>query len=89
MEEHGLNFPEPPPDLIEGEKEYEVEHIINMRHFGRNKKLQYKVRWKGYSEAHDSWEPVSNIPRSGTPGTISPGNSDRNQSNSYKNCTII
>jgi hypothetical protein len=60
-EEHGPNFPEPPPDLIEGEKEYEVERIINMRHFGRNKKLQYKVQWKGYSEVHDSWEPVDNI----------------------------
>ena len=22
---------------------------------------QYRVRWKGYSEAHDSWEPVRNI----------------------------
>jgi hypothetical protein len=30
MEEHGPNFPEPPPDLIEGEKEYEVEHIVDM-----------------------------------------------------------
>jgi hypothetical protein len=60
-EEHRPNFPEPPPDLIEGEKEYEVEHIVGMRRFGRNKKLQYKVRWKGYSEAHDSWEPVDNI----------------------------
>jgi hypothetical protein len=60
-EEHGPNFLEPPPDLIEGEKEYKVEHIINMRQFGCNKKLQYKVRWKGYSEAHDSWEPVDNI----------------------------
>jgi phosphohistidine phosphatase SixA len=43
-EEHGLNFPEPPPELIKGEKEYEVEHIVDMRHFGRNKKLQYKVQ---------------------------------------------
>jgi hypothetical protein len=60
-EEHGPNFPEPPSDLIEGVKEYEVERIVDMRHFGRNKKLQYKVRWKGYSEAHDSWEPVDNI----------------------------
>jgi len=32
-----------------------------MRHFGCNKKLQYKVRWKGYTEAYDSWEPVENI----------------------------
>jgi hypothetical protein len=54
MEEHGPNFPEPPPDLIEGEKEYEVECIVNMRHFGHNKKLQYKVRWKGYSKVHNS-----------------------------------
>jgi hypothetical protein len=33
-EEHGLNFPEPPPELIEGEPEYEVKHIIDMRQFG-------------------------------------------------------
>jgi hypothetical protein len=38
-EEHGPNFPEPPPDLIEGEKEYKVEHIVDMRHFGHYKKL--------------------------------------------------
>jgi hypothetical protein len=25
-----------------------------MRHFGHNKKLQYRVQWKGYSEAHDT-----------------------------------
>src|SRR6267142_2030122 len=61
MEEHGPNFPEPPPELVEGEPEYEIERIVNMRCFGRNKKLQYKVHWKGYAEAHDSWEPVENI----------------------------
>jgi hypothetical protein len=60
-EEHRPNFPEPPPDLIEGEKEYEVERIVDMRHFRCNKKLQYKVRWKGYSKVHNSWEPVDNI----------------------------
>jgi hypothetical protein len=60
-EEHGRNFPEPPPDLIDGEEEWEVERIIGMRHFGRNKTLQYRVRWKGYSEAHDTWEPKENI----------------------------
>jgi hypothetical protein len=60
-EEHGHNFPEPPPDLINGEEEWEVECIVGMRHFGRNKKLQYRVRWKGYSEAHNIWEPTDNI----------------------------
>jgi Integrase zinc binding domain len=31
MEEHGTNYPEPPPDLIEGEEEYEVEEILGSR----------------------------------------------------------
>jgi len=30
-ETHGPNFPQPPPDLIEGEEEYEVEVIIAHR----------------------------------------------------------
>src|SRR6266850_921850 len=61
MEEHGPNFPEPPPKLMEGEPEYEIERIVDMRCFRCNKKTQYKVQWKGYAEAHDSWEPVENI----------------------------
>jgi len=61
MEEHSPNFPEPPPELVEGEPEYEIEHIVDMRRFGYNKKLQYKVHWKGYAKAHDSWEPLENI----------------------------
>jgi hypothetical protein len=48
-------------DLIDGEEEWEVECIVGMRHFGRNKKLQYRVWWKGYSKAHDTWEPTDNI----------------------------
>ena len=59
--EHGPNFPAPPPDIIEGETEYEVEHILNSRRAGRGCRLEYLVRWKGYSEADDSWEPRQNI----------------------------
>jgi Chromo (CHRromatin Organisation MOdifier) domain len=62
-EEHGENFEEPPPDLIKGETEYEVDQILDMRWSGgkNNRKRQYKVQWKGYSEAHDTWEPEGNI----------------------------
>jgi hypothetical protein len=59
--EHGPNFLEPPPDLIEGQPEWEVEAIVGMCHFGPKKKKQYQVYWKGYSNAEDTWEPEENI----------------------------
>jgi hypothetical protein len=34
---HGPNFTRPPPDLIQGEEEYEVEQIHNHRHHGRSR----------------------------------------------------
>ncbi len=41
MEEHGPNYYEPPPDIIEGEPEWEVEQIIGARCFGWSRRLQY------------------------------------------------
>jgi hypothetical protein len=58
---HGPNYPEPPPDIIEGEPEFEVEQIVGSRHTGKKKTLQYKIRWKGYAPAHDSWEPANQV----------------------------
>jgi hypothetical protein len=52
---------EPTPELVEGQEEYEVEQILGTRRSGRNKALQYLVRWKGYSTAHDSWEPATGV----------------------------
>jgi hypothetical protein len=53
---HGPNFTRPPPDLINREAEYEVEAIRNHCYFGKNKKLQYLLKWKGYPEADNTWE---------------------------------
>ena len=59
--EHGRNFIEPPPDIIDGEPEWEVERIIGRWYHGQKKEEQYRVHWKGYSAAHDTWEPATNI----------------------------
>src|SRR6266566_6611090 len=58
---HGPNYHEPPPDVINGEKEWEVKEIVGSRRYGRWKKLQYLIRWEGYSAVHDSWEPAEGI----------------------------
>jgi len=43
-DQHGPNFIEPPPDILEGKPEWEVEKILKERSFGRWKKKQYLVR---------------------------------------------
>jgi hypothetical protein len=53
---HGPNFTRPPPDLIDGEEEYEVEQIRSHRTWGRSKTLQYLIKWKGYPESDNTWE---------------------------------
>src|SRR6266446_5503855 len=58
---HGPNFTRPPPDLIKGEEEYEVERIVAHRRFGRSKRLQYLIKWKGYPESDNSWEPADQV----------------------------
>src|SRR5258708_14303039 len=58
---HGPNYSRPPPDLIKGEEEYEVERIINHRCTGRARTLQYFVKWVGYPEADNTWEPADQV----------------------------
>ena len=42
--EHGPNYLQPPPDIIDDAPEWEVEKIIKAHTFGRWKKKQYLVR---------------------------------------------
>ena len=44
--QYGDNFPRPPPDIIDGEEEFEVEAIINHRYFRRQHDLQYSKHTK-------------------------------------------
>ena len=59
MLEHGPNFLQLPPDLIDGEEEYEVEVVLG--HRGRPGHCTFLIRWKGYSAVEDTWEPEQNL----------------------------
>jgi hypothetical protein len=61
MELHGPNFTRPPPDLIDGEEEYEVEKILDMKQKGQGRKTHYLIKWKGYPTSDNSWEPAENV----------------------------
>jgi len=56
---YGKNFPAPPPDLIQGEEEYEIEKIL--RHRGTPTNCFFLIRWKGYSAEEDSWVPERDL----------------------------
>lgn len=58
-EENGEAFDRPPPDLVDEEEEYEVEAIRDSRKF--RGKIQFLVKWKGYPEAENTWEPPKHI----------------------------
>jgi hypothetical protein len=52
---HSPNYTRPPPDLVQGTEEYEVEKILDSRQHGRGHKIQYLVKWKGYPDSDNEW----------------------------------
>jgi hypothetical protein len=51
---YGPAYMRPPPDLIEGEEEYEIKSIRDMRKT-QGRKTQYLMHWRGYPTSDDSW----------------------------------
>jgi hypothetical protein len=56
---HGPNYPEPPPDVVNGEEEYEVDAIL--AHRGQKGKRSFLVSWKGYPNSENSWLPEKEL----------------------------
>ncbi len=52
---HRSNYSRPAPDLIDNEEEYEVEKILDTWQFGRGRKRQYLIKWKGYPDSDNEW----------------------------------
>jgi transposase InsO family protein len=55
----GRILPPLPPVVIEGEEEYEVEDILDAKWFGKS--LKFLVKWKGYTESENTWEPEAHL----------------------------
>jgi len=49
----------PPPIVIDGEKEWEVEEILDS--CWHRRRFQFLVKWKGFSREYNSWEAASNV----------------------------
>ncbi len=58
---HGPNYSRPPPDLIKDQEEYKVKKVLDVRHFGRRRKLQYLIKWKGYPDSDNKWVDKQNV----------------------------
>ena len=59
--EHGPSFSAPPPDIIEGEEEYEIEGIV--AHKGQGARRKYLVKWLGYPTSENQWLPLKELTR--------------------------
>jgi len=56
--EHGENYSWPPLDLMGDVEQYKVKAICSHQHHGKKRQLQYLVKWQGYPESDNIWEPA-------------------------------
>ena len=59
------NFPNPPPELVGNDEEWEVEKVLDAtyRYLQGTKKraLHFLIKWVGYHSKDNTWEPYANI----------------------------
>ena len=58
---HGPNYSQPSPDLINDEEQYKVEQIRNHQLHRHSRMLQYLIKWQGYPESDNTWEPADQV----------------------------
>ena len=58
-EVYGENYPQPLPDIENGEEVYKVKQIL--KHRRRGQSYKYLVKWAGYPITEASWEPRSSF----------------------------
>ena len=56
---YNRKHPKPGPILVGGEDQYTVSKVVD--HKKQAGKLFYRIRWMGYSESEDTWEPGNYI----------------------------
>ena len=56
--------PAPPAVYVKDDHEYfEIEDVLDSKRIGR--RLHYLIKWKGFPDSENSWEPLANIPARG------------------------
>ena len=59
QEQEEPNVEEVLQSQYEEETEWEVENLVNSRTL--NERLEYLVKWKGYDDSENTWEPAGNL----------------------------
>ena len=54
----------PPPILVNGELEYEIERVLDhrSRKTGQSTKHEFLISWTGYGPEHNLWLPEADVP---------------------------
>ena len=60
-EQKGANYLQPPLELVDEEEEFKVENVLGHQKFGKGRKLQYLIKWRGYPMANNMWEPMEQV----------------------------